>query len=1730
MSEYTATIKLKADRSGLTGEVKIAAADIAKLNDELQQSGAAGAKGADGIKKHSNEAKGAADSTRKLNTETKSLREQFISLKSVLAGYGVLKIGGFLKQELAAFQDVRTMIQGMSGSSSAYAETQEYLIDVAEDYSRNLNTLSESYARLMALEGANLVTMSESRQLLEGLSDASAALKVNNEQLGLVYYGLSQAISQPIVHAAELMQVMEPMPGLLNHMDAAAGLVGGGFRNMVLDGKVTSAFFKNTLIGALEEYEGAAARTYENISSISNRIATAHTNLVAALEVPIDSAIGNSMRLYEATLKTITPLIPSLIELTGDLVFMLTALAGVKLAAWLYATTAASYTASGALTMLELRFLATMTLARATTLAMIGLRGAMAFLGGPLGVVVLAATALYAFSRNGQTAAADAAALRGEIDDLAASYEALTVAQIDQQISAAQAEMAELSKLKEGLVEPEAKSNPLMAWGMSPSDADYQALQQYTDEMDSLNQQLDAGARNLNALAQARPGAIANDLDAETAAATALSKIQQDLLDKYLPLEALTAEYTSNLAALSAIEASSTEEASRKERAITALNEAYREEVRELTGVTKAEEDAAKAREKTLQEMNKLIDQYAPMQNAVVEYETQLLLLSQARDQDLLSLENYHIAVAALAQEQYEALNPGALLVDQMEEELRVMRLSAVEQEYANRIRGLSAEQIALQGDAIRALIIEMQDEQVTIDATAQRQQDYQRATENMLEDLQRSWTDYFDQILEKGKFNLETLGESIVAIMRRTMASVASMDMANSLRSVFTPAAPGAAPGDPASGGSVNYGQLAALVGGGVSSVLNASLVQNSAAVYEGGQLISEGAKSFNFGLKNLSANLFAGIAGSAIGTAVGEAVFGKQAQSNYGAMAGAVLGSVIPGVGTFLGAMAGGALDAMFGGDGYKRMSVGFDTNRDSVRGSYYTGTETFASGLQVNKINRRGDQEATDAITAKAAEIDAFITQLTRAAGGSIDMSRATLSGTSADYGYSQGSFFGMRAGEDADSEEALDALFGSFSKQLINHIEGLSDGVTQALRAATGSADEILAQFQEVLALDSLVQSGQLDILGDVTFEFAQQLAEAAGGIENLAATTGAFSQSIADQSDVLTNVTTRLRSAVTEQFDALNLSLDDFTSVAQFREYFDSVKQSLDAVNVLELVQAGNALALLIEQEKELADVRAQAMAEQIEAASDLVDEYRFLRTQAARVAGDIHNDIFKLTGNGAVDLRSRLRTGPLDEQLESVDALRQEILANYNEQLKLEQQLHEEKMNHYQQQLDTAKRIDDYINQLMTGDLSPLSVADRLTLAQQQFDDVYQRAISGDLGAAQEATGYFDAFARLNQTALASSESGVAAFNANLAKLQEISALLGQAQSPGEFAAGEFAATYVAELRELQAEMIRIEQLMGEQIVGELVNLKVLFANLPAEIALELQGLIGDGMLAILQQGANFGLLSQDIVNALGLMPKLSDLSDGGIAAAIEAVTALSEHPNMLGDNIQSLADAMGAMIQAMLAQGTAVQLIADQIAKNPVATNAANQYLGQNGLGSVSDYQSVVNTSLSNAEIAATVAALNGSAATEAEAVGAIYNAAIANGVGSGQLAQASGYSQAEILALAAKYGYASFAVGTDRVDSDQFAAIHKEEIIFDRPRASKLRDAIVDRVTGAGSSADVQRFVKAVEAQTALLAELVDQNRDVSSEQRQAFAGAAREISESVDRLTREMEERAA
>ena len=249
------------------------------------------------------------------------------------------------------------------------------------------------------------------------------------------------------------------------------------------------------------------------------------------------------------------------------------------------------------------------------------------------------------------------------------------------------------------------------------------------------------------------------------------------------------------------------------------------------------------------------------------------------------------------------------------------------------------------------------------------------------------------------------------------------------------------------------------------------------------------------------------------------------------------------------------------------------------------------------------------------------------------------------------------------------------------------------------------------------------------------------------------------------------------------------------------------------------------------------------------------------------------------------------------------------------------------------------------------------------------------------------------------------------------------------------------------------------------------------------------------------------------------------------VAEAIEYVTSLSHHPAFIAGQLGKMADLIGAAINAMLARGTPIPLIADTVAKNPTALDAANEWLASIGKGTVADYQSKVNSEITDAQIRARFDQLVSTATSEQDARASVVQAAINNGVGSAQLAAAIGKTQEWVLEQARLAGMPAFASGTDRVTRDQFARIHQDEIIFDAPRSAQLRDAIVRNVTEGGLSGPaIQKLIAALDAQTQLLAGFMAQAQQLTASQREAFQEASAGVRDSIDRLRREIEDRAA
>lgn len=232
-----------------------------------------------------------------IDATSTSMRKLNNDVGLVARAWAVITTGKFaagLLSQAAAAEQTQIRLQNLSGSADVYARNQAYLSALATRYGQDLQTLSGSYTRVLALQQAQIVTGEQGRQILEGMANASAFLGASQTQTAQSMFGLSQALTSGTVRAEELNQVTEPLPGLLQKLDKASGQTAGGFRRMVVDGKVTSDMFRDTLIKALEEYDGAAEKAAKSSQGSLNLIG----NAVTSLQLAFTQATGGPLAAF----------------------------------------------------------------------------------------------------------------------------------------------------------------------------------------------------------------------------------------------------------------------------------------------------------------------------------------------------------------------------------------------------------------------------------------------------------------------------------------------------------------------------------------------------------------------------------------------------------------------------------------------------------------------------------------------------------------------------------------------------------------------------------------------------------------------------------------------------------------------------------------------------------------------------------------------------------------------------------------------------------------------------------------------------------------------------------------------------------------------------------------------------------------------------------------------------------------------------------------------------------------------------------------------------------------------------------------------------------------------------------------------------------------------------------------------------------------------------------------
>ncbi|MFK3858294.1 tape measure protein [Pseudoalteromonas rhizosphaerae] len=194
-------------------------------------------------------------------------------------------------RDTGAAQLLDTRLKGLTGSAENYAKVQEYLFATSDRLNTGYTTLADSYSKILTLQEVGVVTQTQGKAILEGMANAAAKTGASNVQLGQSLFGMTQGMTAGVLRAEELNQVTEPMPGLLQKLDKAAGKAAGGFRQMVNDGQVTSQMFKNYLIKALNDYAGAAEATEGKINASFAEMGNEYQRLIRKYEEPVNFAV-----------------------------------------------------------------------------------------------------------------------------------------------------------------------------------------------------------------------------------------------------------------------------------------------------------------------------------------------------------------------------------------------------------------------------------------------------------------------------------------------------------------------------------------------------------------------------------------------------------------------------------------------------------------------------------------------------------------------------------------------------------------------------------------------------------------------------------------------------------------------------------------------------------------------------------------------------------------------------------------------------------------------------------------------------------------------------------------------------------------------------------------------------------------------------------------------------------------------------------------------------------------------------------------------------------------------------------------------------------------------------------------------------------------------------------------------------------------------------------------------
>ena len=330
-----------------------------------------------------------------------------------------------------------------------------------------------------------------------------------------------------------------------------------------------------------------------------------------------------------------------------------------------------------------------------------------------------------------------------------------------------------------------------------------------------------------------------------------------------------------------------------------------------------------------------------------------------------------------------------------------------------------------------------------------------------------------------------------------------------------------------------------------------------------------------------------------------------------------------------------------------------------------------------------------------------------------------------------------------------------------------------------RTLSGSTEQIIAQAQTTQQAHALLTSAserlglQFNIAGGYAYEAAQDIAQLAGGVENLSALQQSYYQNFFTEAERAAHLTADLTSAL----GSMGLQLPET------REGFRQLVEAQD----LSTESGRQTYAQLLQLSASFSELTPA-----IEGAGDAASG----TADALREREQLERQLLTLQGNTA-----ELRRRDLDALDSSNSGLQQRIWALEDEQeaQREAEKAQAERIRAIEQEANAWQRaqqqlaslgvsIDNWIDNLRGTDAGLGTPGDQLAAASAAFDEQYAKALSGDQAALGSITQYADRFIEAQKGWSASGEQTVSTIGRVTGMLEKLPDQL----TPEQFLAEEF--------------------------------------------------------------------------------------------------------------------------------------------------------------------------------------------------------------------------------------------------------------------------------------------------------------------------------------------------